>query len=310
MSLKSVAGWVQFYGVRALERVLPPAALWLVAWPFVALAVVCDLPKYGRYASKWRHVPRSLRPSELGFRLFLKARMEARFGRLATFWPDRLAEPRWQRRCRCEGLENVAGAQARQTPVVLATLHFGPLVLLRFLLRARRIPVAGLSEEQRVRRPLAQRMKDARACLPQVPHVFPREELKAARAFLQDGGWLLIPMDAPHGKQVDVPTPHGSLRLGTGAVRLAQSTGARLVPCLIYEESPWRFVVHCGKPAELGAAQAKDTLEAAAQHLVREFLPVLLRHPSHWGYNVMEAWREEGKEIRSPNSESRRKSEG
>ena len=291
MNLKSMAGWAQFHGLRALERLLPPTVLWLALWPSVACAALCDLAKQGRYYAKWRQVPASLLPSGPGFFLFRSARMKLRFGRLPTFWPDRLAQARWQQRCRYEGLDTLASARQGGTPIVLATLHFGQMVLMRYLLRARDIPVAGLAEEARARRPRLQHLKDAKAPLPGVPHVFPLEELKQARQFLLQGGCLLVPMDAPRGKQVEIQTPHGVLRLGTGAIRLAQSTGAQLVPCLIYEESPWRFVVHCGKPANLGAPSLPAGLEAVGQDLARELLPVLARHPDHWGANLMEAWR-------------------
>jgi len=291
MRLKDLSTWVRLPVLRALERVLPPALLSLVLWPFVAATVLCDLVKYRRYRRDWRPVPRSLLPEGPGLRLFQSERMQVHFSRLVTFWPDRLAQSRWQARCRYEGLEPLIRARESRTPILLATLHFGPLPLLRYLLRARQLPVAGLSGQAQSERGWRQRTPDALAALPKEPHVFPVNELKAARQFLQGGGCLLVAMDANRGKQVEVVTPHGVLGFGTGAIRLAQSTGARLVPCLIYQESPWRFVVHCGRPAELETAAGKSSPEAVAEHLVREFLPVLVRHPEHWGLDLMNAWR-------------------
>lgn len=285
--LGSFVDSLRFKSLRGLERVLPPTALRWALWPWIAVWVLLGWSQWKAFQPRWNRIPPSIRKCDLGLLCFLRRRLRIALARFLTFWPDRLGAPRWQKRIRYEGMTHLQAALESGSPAVLATLHFSTLFLLRYLLRARQVAASVLVEEQRSQRSRLQKMKDALMASPGLPAVFTLQDLREARRFLTPGHCLIVAVDMGRGKQMLVPTPHGTMRLATGAMRLAQAAGAWLIPCLVEEEAGWRYAVHFGKPvppkSELG-------IEGAGRHLVGEFLPILSRQPTLWGQNLINSW--------------------
>ena len=142
--------------MRAIERLLPVGALWIMCWPMAAIRAACQMMAGAPTISHFDWIPASLRPRTDRFGAVAqlwRERTRLILVRLMCLWPDRLTLGRWKDRCRCVGLERLERNHAVGRPVILATLHFGPIILLVHWLRARGLPAAGLREGRSRGRP-------------------------------------------------------------------------------------------------------------------------------------------------------------
>lgn len=270
-ALRLRAGWVIFHAVRAVESLGGPALLRAFAWPAAAICATADLPQWCALP------PRSaIRASSLG--AFWRARLRCHLTRVLCFMPDRLITERWLRRCRIEGEEHLLSALRSGQPVVLPTLHFGAVLLLRYWLRAKGHPVAALVTEPVSRRHALKQHKDSLSPPANVPNVISGTQPRDALRFLKQGGALMVILDNPYGRQIEARVRNSPWRVSGTAFRLASLTGAVMLPTLIYEEAPWRFVVHVGRPAPDLGRPAAD-FEDAARHIWNELEPILRKYP-------------------------------
>jgi lauroyl/myristoyl acyltransferase len=211
--------------------------------------------------------------------------------KLLCLWPDRLGEPPWHNQCRCTGMDQFEETWARGRPVVLAVLHFGPLAVLRFWMRARGLPIAALMWRKSKHRPLYRRYLD-RICdhvggVPGLRHVFGLDELREVSRFLQPGRLLIVTVEANDAKHVLVKGDDFHFRMATGALRLAARADAHVVPCLIRADQSLGFTIHFGKPVPAAWVGDKCQYGAACNHLLHEFLPVLRDQPEQSGYELL-----------------------
>jgi lauroyl/myristoyl acyltransferase len=289
-ALCELIGWFVFYLLRALERVLPVSCLRLLLWPPVAVATTWELLGPRQVLRQFYQLPASLRPplapAVWACRIW-RRRIRLNMARLIWLWPDRLATPRWQKRCRCIGLEALTRVRAQGRPAVLAVLHFGPAPLLRYWLRARGFPVAALATRPSTwgapYRGAVDRLSDQASGLAGVAHVFSLSQLKSMYRFLEGPQLMYIGVDGGEGQQWPVPGEDFSLLLGPGALRLAARTGAVVFPSLISADRPLGLTIHIGQavPEEWVADATQH--QAACVHLLGEFLPVLRAQPEQCG---------------------------
>src|SRR5580704_4450330 len=121
-------------------------------------------------------------------------------------WPDRLHEPRWQKRCRLDGFERFERIWGTGRAVVLVGLHFGPVSVFYHWLRARRLPAAALVGRN-LRGPLTYRrclgrMADRIHGLEGVSRAFEMSQLHEAVEFLRSPGVLITSADGDKGRQL------------------------------------------------------------------------------------------------------------
>lgn len=274
---------IAYRGIRVLERLLPPVPFWGLLWPFVAataLVLALRIPRtdVGRTAP-------FLRPGRPELPWQWRRLVANLYFRLATFWPDRLRHRRWRDRMRIEGLEPVLKAQHRGIPVIFATLHLNTLSLMRYVLRAHGVPTATLitnpSRNEMIR--LRDEAQDRVTGFGEIPHTFHTDDLRRAVAFLKSGKCLMVACDLGSPKSLRLATPNGTLTAALGAFRLAQTTGALLVPIITQQEAPWRFVTHVAPPVALPEnPDADEAFRPAAEQWIQELLPYLERFPSQY----------------------------
>ncbi|MBI5775324.1 MAG: hypothetical protein HZA89_16510 [Verrucomicrobia bacterium] len=261
-------GWGIFLLVRALTALLPPSGLRALFWPAARLRAAFG----GGFPHRdWR--------AATAFHL----------SRFICFFPHRLTAPEWRERCRLRGFAPVRAALAAGRPVVLATLHFGPLPLMRYWLRAGGIPAATMVSESAGSRSALRLRKDALSDqatkMSGVPHVIEQGEVRKALRFLEQAAALMVAMDFHAGKLVEVREDGRVVRLSCGAIRLAARSGALLVPCLIRETGGWQFEIRCGQPVSDDVVLSKS-VGAAAAHLWREFSAEVRAHPEDCGVEL------------------------
>jgi lauroyl/myristoyl acyltransferase len=223
--------------------------------------------------------------------------MHFHLSRVLCTLPDRLVLPRWRERCRIEGEANLLAARAGGRPVILATLHYGGMLLLRYWLRVLGHPAAMLVREQLAQRsPLKQR-KDALSATDAGPVVVSGQSPRDALRYLREGGLLTVMLDHTEGRQIDAPLPGGRWRISTTALRLAAAAKAVVLPALVVETAPWRFVIHVGRPVPGEWLADARQFPAAAGHLWNEFLPVLRAAPHDALPELFNSLRSETNEI-------------
>jgi hypothetical protein len=198
--------------------------------------------------------------------------------RLLEFLPDRLTAPRWKKRCRINGLERLLEAY-RKGPVVLAFAHIGPLTLTSLWLRARGIRATSVRDAAAGRPSPAKQYANTLMAFPEVPSVVYHDELRPITQLLNAGGVILIAIDSPIGKQVDVPVDdHWVFRMATGAMRLAAHHGAELIPCTILYEGNWQFRIELGDPVPREFLSGRVDQPAVGKHLYAQLAPYWLAY--------------------------------
>lgn len=293
--------------LRRVGAVIPAPVLWCLLWPLVLIDVLRGLVRGGPSWSEFRELNR-LPPIARGRRLtpvrLALGRARLNFAELLVLWPNRLAsavrDPR-----RIRGREWLERIESRERPILLLTLHYGPLPSFFGWLRTRKAPVAvvafgGHRNLSRLRGDLA-RVRDARAGLEGCPRLFEPGEVWAMRDHLAARGVLLVVIDGGTGGHVGLAEAEGvSLAMNTGSLRLAAATDALVIPCLA--RSGWFFslIPSFGEPLPPDLLRSRRGEAAARTHLLREFLPMLTAAPEECSDHLLGLLRGAAIEYESP----------
>ncbi len=246
--------------MRASEAVMPPGLLRLLLLPLVIPLALRDLRQRVKLEAGWRHLRVS--PPDQG--AWFKELVRFHLVRFITFWPDRLAMPRWQQRIEFHGLASIKASLAAGKPVVLVCLHHGPIHLLRYLLRAGGVPCAMVVLESRAERLAVREWKDSLSPPAGTPNVFCRDELKSMRRFMEQGGCLLVAADYGRGKMSEAAFGPAKIKVASGAFRLAESVEAMVYSVLVQETTPWHFVVEAGAGGMPGTGELESSEKVLA----------------------------------------------
>jgi hypothetical protein len=274
---KDLAGRWFFPVIRWGEGQLSPRAFYSILKPFFYLRAVfnCMFRKHG-YATPRPDFLRVGQPA----RARRRQRMNDYMNRVLEFFPDRLSGEKWGRNCRVEGLEHLQSGLSNKHPTVMAFCHFGPYELIRFWLRARGIPAATLRAGKAESRGLLMRLKDKFSPFPDVPVAVYGDQLRTIDEIIAAGNPLLVVIDAPVNKRIDVPFCDGwTFHMAAGAVRLAMRYDADLIPCSIIDEGRWRFCIKLGEPVPQELLSSRNDWQPAGKHLMDQMIPIFRTWP-------------------------------
>jgi lauroyl/myristoyl acyltransferase len=201
------------------------------------------------------------------------------------------------KRCRFEGdIDSLRPTKDTQ-PIVLASLHFGPFEIMPYWLRAYGIPTTSVRTAPP---PALRNLTNYQYSLSppaDVPLWLFAEELTPLprfshlRKILGPGRRLLVMVDPNRGVMADVPFDDGIFRMATGAVRLAQIAEAKLIPCLITEDSSWNFTIHIGEPVPQEWLGRTVDMQKIGTHLIRAFSKVVSHFPEQCKMRCLQAMR-------------------
>jgi len=280
--------------IRTLEQVLPVRVIWILCWPVAAFQAACQLTFATPTIRQFDRLPFVLRPrlSRPSWVAYLwRERTRVNLARMLCFWPDRLRRGRWTDHCHCVGLERLEHEHARGRPVALALPHIGPLVLVCHWLRARDLPAAVLRKRASARRPLYWKYIDRLSGAggrSNRPAGFDLTELRRAFEHLRAGRILAMAVEGRHAQHLRLSGEGFTFDMATGILRLAAATGAVVMPCLITAGPRMSFTVHLGEPVPDELVVDADRHRAACDHLLREFLAVVGRHPGQFHVQLIE----------------------
>lgn len=288
-------------GIRMACLVFPPGLLWTLGWPAAAICVLRERRATRRLADEWTRLPLSWRQSCPDHpKALFRHRVRLHMARILCFVPDRLASDRWRPRCRWEGMEHLRGALAAKQPVILVFAHFGPLLIARYWFRSVGIPVATLIGGSTSGRSWFQKRKDSLAPLPETPNVFSLGELQGAGRFLKRGGVLMMAVDMPASRAVQLEMGEARIQSASGAFHLAGMTGALLVPLAISAGNVFRYEIGLGPPIELSEAP-QDSRPAVALTEIWEFFgAAVARTPAQSGTSLLDCCTPTSREDRIP----------
>jgi lauroyl/myristoyl acyltransferase len=279
--------------LRLAESCLPIPALVLVLLPAAAAIATCELLVGGRHATfrQLRQMSEAARRAGLqwGHCSLWKVwsrRVAMCLARFLRFWPDKLREARWSRRCQIVGLERLETAITRGRPVVLTTLHYGNLTDLILWIRSRGIGIAFLSNRKEEDEPAYQRDLNFQANrvngLDGVPAILGIDYLNLWRAvdFLASPNRVLVVAVEGYSKRDIWTHGHGcDLRIAPGALRLAEKSGAAVIPCLISVGSNMRASIYFDEPLPEDWVADRARYPAACDRIASTLYPWVASQP-------------------------------
>lgn len=264
--------------VRRLEQIFSPRKLYAVLRPLfltrAALNTVFKKHRPGPPVPDFLRSPRNRRTS-------IADRQTLYSNNVLLNFPDRLAAPKWAGNCVIDGLHHVETARREGRLVVLAYFHFGAFPIAHCWLRARNLPVGGLVGGYAAMRSRLSRLQDGFLPLPAVPVAMYPDQLRELSRFFTAGNILYLAVDAPTGKQMDVPFCDGwDFRMATGAIRFAAREQADIIPCAITNEGPWQYRLTLGRPAPLDLLADEANWPQVGRHLLQEMMPLFKARPN------------------------------
>lgn len=292
---------ISLFALRLAGRILPLAVVWMLCWPVVISLSLKEL------IDERRRMPRvdALAASghkPLGASLWRRAlgRADARLTRLLFLWPEKYISPRFSR-CRFEGTEHLALLDTGNRPVILATLHYGPMSMLMEFLRARRYPAAvvafiGYNKRPWLRRHLGT-IGDRLANMGHVPVIIEIGHVMAMREHLEQNRVLILAVEdgGDGGRHATIQAADDvGLAMISSVFKLAEITNAVVIPCLIRARPFFSFTIHFGRPVP--EADIADRLRHpdCCRHLLEQFVPVLAQSPGQCTSLLLNAMRPAG----------------
>jgi lauroyl/myristoyl acyltransferase len=276
--------------LRALELFLPIDLLRMLLWPAAALNTAWELLGPERGARQFAQLPPSMRlplpPATWARRLWL-GRIEFNMTRYLWIIPDRLQLARWRRRCRCSGLERFEQICAAGRPVIVASVHFGPLVAMHYWLRSRGLEVAILAGTPLTCEDYIYGLTDRVTGLAGIPHALDVRQLKSVYQFLQPSRVLLIALDGRFGQPWRVPADDFCFLMAPGVVRFAARTNAVVIPCQVSADRPLGMTIYFGQPIPEAMVADRTQHPAACASLLRSFLPLLRAQPEQCSLELL-----------------------
>ncbi len=185
-----------------------------------------------------------------------------------------------------QGLEGYERARGLRRGAILVTAHLGPfeIALSSLMRRERRVHVVfrrdAMSEFERLRSEHRQRLGVLEAPIDDgLPTWF-----RLRDALLADEVVLLQGDRTMRGQRgVPVPFLHGHLRIPEGPVKLAQITGAPIIPTFAIWTASRRVRIELHEPLIVGGSDPDAlTPEAALDRLGAEIADVVARYPDQW----------------------------
>ncbi len=263
--------------MRLLERVLPQTVLSILLWPAAVIWNTTERHKRREVRADWYRFPPEWRPDRFLFSLTQNLRLT--HSRFIYLWVECTIKKRWLKHCRLRGQVDLDKFRHSPRPIIFVTLHFGPLQVLPVWLRAHGIPVTMLVGPAEPRQCLRERFSK-RVVGAEIPLLLPVTEIGRVPEFIKPHRRLGVSIDVERGKQVVVRQGNYSFRLATGALRLAALSGGEVIPCLItFERGAWNVGLHFGAPVPEEYLGPTPDLNAAASHIMGEFLPIITSHP-------------------------------
>lgn len=276
--------------LRLAECCLPVPVFLLLLFPVAAVMATRQLLIGNGNVRQLRQLSEAARLSGTSWRRcslwrVWTAQLAMSMARLTRYWPEKLREPRWSRRCRFVGLERLEAILAEGRPVVLATLHYGELTQLYHWTRSRGIGLAflvtrKLESDQAYFNQfdlLANRANGLEGvpALVEIGHL----QLWKAREFLADPNRVLaVAMDRRSSRDIVVQGPGYALRMAPGALHLAAMAQAVVIPCLISSRLPGPTIVF-GKPLPDDVVTLRDRHHLACEQILRELAPWISAQP-------------------------------
>jgi lauroyl/myristoyl acyltransferase len=187
-------------------------------------------------------------------------------------------------RCTIEGAEHLTLLQSGGRPVVLASLHYGPMTVGGEWLRSRGFPIAAVAVIALVQRSAFRRacgqIRDRLAGIEHVPPFIEVGHVMSMREHLEKHGVIGVAIEGGYGKHVTFPTVgETGLCIRTGTFKLAHIAGAHVIPFLTEARPFFRFKLYFGQPIPDAYIADPRQHNKAAEDMLRQILPIIQRHP-------------------------------
>lgn len=279
--------------VRGAERVLPLALLGAFLRPAAAVWSFCELVKFRPRAMEFERLPtgwvRGKSAAGRFVRLWVE-RTHLNSTKALSLIPDRLHTPRWRGRIVARPAGAIESIRTAGRPVILATLHFGPMALLLHWLRSLGVPAAAIADRKRPSPRFRLRLNehvDREMNLEGVPRLFLVDQIWDIAEFLRDDRVLQVAIDGDRGRWMDVDGAEISLRFATGLLKLSSISGADIIPCLLVARAGLRVEIHLGTPIAAATLGSRSEFAKALGSMLAEFELGLRSHPEQCSWELL-----------------------
>jgi lauroyl/myristoyl acyltransferase len=273
-----------FHVIRAVGGRLPPTLLLALLVPPSLVRAAIDVWVHGVRPAPSLPPDGNARTSAADA---LVERLDFRLTPVVGFWADRVLGRGWRSRFDISAFEQVH-AQLAGRPLLLVSLHYGPLVMIPSLLCRHDVPTAlAVGPDNWPISPLRQLRLDL-VKIGDIPTAVAAEARPMLR-FLKPGRCLVVAIDYPAGETVELPFAGSTVRVSVAPLRLARISNALVVPMLARNEGRWRISMRLGAPVPDELLQAGD-YRAAAAHVCAELLPLAASAPGQALPTLVEAF--------------------
>ena len=193
---------------------------------------------------------------------------------------------------------------AHERPLIVVFLHGGAFSIIRNLERSRGVAAATYGHVHKSRLSLQKvfRMGDRRYGLKEIPdhiHIKLRNKRGLVK-FVEKGRLLCMALDGAYDQwskpiEVDGVTLH----LKDGAVKLAKSKGAILIPAWVNQNGAFNFEVTYGEPVPDSMLQKNEDTRTALTYLARQLWDQAKANPEAISWTILESIAPGKKMLRS-----------
>lgn len=281
---------------RFAELVLGVSFVRITAWTLAMVDSLLRADEWAYFCRLHSRLPGVFRNGASASRMYRQMMSSWHAGILVSFLYDRLRCKRWASRVAFLGFDPMAVRKEKQ-PILFTFLHAGPYISCLAWGRSAGLPLASyIAVRPTFLRegygPFLDR-GNALYGLSHVPMAYfsgARKELLALSRGMKNGAVISMPLDGgPGNPNLSVHTSGGTLELYDGPIRLAIAHNALLVPLAVIEEKPLRYKIYFCNPAPEELVQAGD-IQAIANHLIGEIMPMLEKNPSALTWTILEAF--------------------
>jgi lauroyl/myristoyl acyltransferase len=284
---------------RILEEMLPIPILKIALFPIILIQAFPEWFKHRNWDWRSKKLPHNFRFHGNQKYFIWKKCMSFFYGQTLVCFPEKLCKSRWKKRFNVKNIEKLESEIEKKQPIILASLHFGHFRLMRYALYAHGINIgwvisANPKNKRKEKALITDKYINERFPNNQIHPTFALKEIAELTRFTMDGNPLLAAIDVINGMQIRSEFEYGTFQMTTGIISMAKIMSAKIIPCLLYEDSLWNYKLHIGDPIDPRIDGKELSDQQISDEIIRQILPIVSNYSSQIEFFRLDAWQGNG----------------